>query len=123
MLVVAAAGGSGTQKLVSREVIDALGPRGYLINIARGSVVDEEALVSALVDGRLAGAGLDVFADEPNVPEALLSMDNVVVLPHVASGTVETRAAMEELTLRNLNSFLESGRLVTPVPMPVAASR
>ena len=123
MLVVAAAGGSGTQKLVSREVIDALGPRGYLINIARGSVVDEEALVSALVDGRLAGAGLDVFADEPNVPEALLSMDNVVVLPHVASGTVETRAAMEELTLRNLNSFLESGQLVTPVPMPVAASR
>ena len=123
VLVVAAAGGSGTQKLVSREVIDALGPRGYLINIARGSVVDEEALVSALVEGRLAGAGLDVFADEPNVPEALLSMDNVVVLPHVASGTVETRAAMEDLTLRNLNSFLESGRLVTPVPMPVAASR
>ena len=123
VLVVAAAGGSGTQKLVSREVIDALGPRGYLINIARGSVVDEEALVSALVDGRLAGAGLDVFADEPNVPEVLLSMDNVVVLPHVASGTVETRAAMEDLTLRNLNSFLESGRLVTPVPMPVAASR
>ena len=123
MLVVAAAGGSGTQKLVGREVIDALGPDGYLINIARGSVVDEEALVAALVDGRLAGAGLDVFADEPNVPEALLSMDNVVVLPHVASGTVETRAAMEDLTLRNLDSFLESGRLVTPVPMPVAASR
>ena len=97
VLVVAAAGGSGTQKLVSREVIDALGPRGYLINIARGSVVDEEALVSALVEGRLAGAGLDVFADEPNVPEPLLSMDNVVVLPHVASGTVETRAAMEAL--------------------------
>ena len=122
VLVVAAAGGAGTQKLVSSEVIDALGARGYLINIARGSVVDEEALVSALVDGRLAGAGLDVFADEPNVPEALLSMDNVVVLPHVASGTVETRAAMEDLTLRNLNSFLESGSLVTPVPMPVTAS-
>ncbi|MGO4442150.1 2-hydroxyacid dehydrogenase [Mycobacterium sp. 2YAF39] len=122
VLIVAAAGGAGTQKLVSSEVIDALGSRGYLINIARGSVVDEEALVSALVDGRLAGAGLDVFADEPNVPEALLSMDNVVVLPHVASGTVETRAAMEDLTLRNLNSFLESGVLVTPVPMPVTAS-
>ncbi|WP_099039927.1 2-hydroxyacid dehydrogenase [Mycobacterium neglectum] len=122
VLVVAAAGGAGTQKLVSSEVIDALGTRGYLINIARGSVVDEEALVAALVDGRLAGAGLDVFADEPNVPEALLSMDNVVVLPHVASGTVETRAAMEELTLRNLNSFLESGQLVTPVQVPVTAS-
>jgi lactate dehydrogenase-like 2-hydroxyacid dehydrogenase len=122
VLVVAAAGGAGTQRLVSREVIGALGPRGYLINIARGSVVDEDALVAALVEGRLAGAGLDVFADEPNVPEALLSMDNVVVLPHVASGTVETRAAMEELVLRNLNSFLESGQLVTPVPMPVTAS-
>lgn len=122
VLVVAAAGGAGTQKLVSREVLDALGSRGYLINIARGSVVDEDALVSALVDGRLAGAGLDVFADEPNVPEALLTMDNVVVLPHVASGTVETRAAMEDLTLRNLNSFLESGRLITPVQMPVTAT-
>jgi lactate dehydrogenase-like 2-hydroxyacid dehydrogenase len=122
VLIVAAAGGKGTQKLVSREVIDALGPRGYLVNIARGSVVDEVALVSALAEGRLAGAGLDVFADEPQVPEALLSMDNVVVLPHVASGTVETRAAMEELTLRNLNSFLETGQLVTPVPMPVVTS-
>ena len=123
VLIVAAAGGASTQRLVSREVIDALGADGYLVNIARGSVVDEEALVSALVDGRLAGAGLDVFTDEPQVPEALLKLDNVVVLPHVASGTVETRAAMEELTLRNLDKFLESGRLVTPVPMPVSAAR
>ncbi|WP_101947895.1 2-hydroxyacid dehydrogenase [Mycobacterium sp. 3519A] len=122
VLIVAAAGGSGTAGLVSREVIDALGPDGYLVNIARGSVVDETALVDALVGGRLAGAGLDVFVDEPNVPEALLTMDNVVVLPHVASGTVETRAAMEELTLRNLDSFLQTGTLVTPVPMPAAAS-
>jgi lactate dehydrogenase-like 2-hydroxyacid dehydrogenase len=121
VLVVAAAGGSGTQRLVSREVIDALGSDGYLINIARGSVVDEDALVDALAAGRLAGAGLDVFVDEPNVPEALLTMDNVVVLPHVASGTVETRAAMEELTLRNLDTFLKTGQLVTPVDMPVAA--
>jgi lactate dehydrogenase-like 2-hydroxyacid dehydrogenase len=120
VLIVAAAGGSGTQALVSREVIEALGADGYLVNIARGSVVDEDALVDALVGGRLAGAGLDVFADEPQVPEALLTMDNVVLLPHVASGTVETRAAMEELTLRNVDSFLESGTLVTPVPMPVA---
>jgi lactate dehydrogenase-like 2-hydroxyacid dehydrogenase len=118
VLIVAAAGGAGTQRLVSGEVIEALGPEGYLVNIARGSVVDEEALVEALVGGRLAGAGLDVFVDEPNVPEALLAMDNVVVLPHVASGTVETRAAMEELTLRNLDGFLKSGALVTPVPMP-----
>ena len=122
VLVVAAAGGAGTQRLVSREVIDALGADGYLINIARGSVLDEDALVEALAAGRLAGAGLDVFVDEPNVPEALLTMDNVVVLPHVASGTVETRAAMEDLTLRNLDSFLKTGQLVTPVPMPVSGS-
>ena len=122
MLVVAAAGGSGTRKLVNREVIDALGADGYLVNIARGSVVDEQALVDALSTGRLAGAGLDVFADEPNVPEDLLAMDNVVVLPHVGSGTVQTRAAMEALTLRNLDSFLASGELVTPVPLPTPAS-
>jgi len=84
-------------------------------------VVDEAAMIEALAGGRLAGAGLDVFADEPNVPEALRAMDNVVVLPHVASGTVETRAAMEELTLRNLDRFLTSGELVTPVPMPSRA--
>ena len=122
VLVVAAAGGSGTRKLVGRKVIDALGADGYLVNIARGSVIDEDALVEALTQGRLAGAGLDVFADEPNVPEALLTMDNVVVLPHVGSGTVQTRAAMEELTLRNLDSFLASGELVTPVSMPAPAS-
>ena len=113
--MVAAAGGSGTQGLVSRGVLDALGPQGYLINIARGSVVDQDALVSALLDGRLAGAGLDVFADEPQVPAKLLDLDTVVLLPHVASGTVETRAAMEALTLRNLDSFLQTGELVTPV--------
>jgi lactate dehydrogenase-like 2-hydroxyacid dehydrogenase len=119
VLIVAAAGGSGTQGLVSREVIEALGADSYLVNIARGSVVDEDALVDALAGGRLAGAGHDVFEDEPQVPEALLTMDNVVLLPHVGSGTVETRAAMEQLTLRNLDSFLKSGQLVTPVPMPV----
>ena len=122
VLIVAAAGGSGTRKLVGREVIDALGADGYLVNIARGSVVDEKALVAALTQGRLAGAGLDVFADEPNVPDALLTMDNVVVLPHVGSGTVQTRAAMEALTLRNLDSFLASGQLITPVPMPTPAT-
>lgn len=114
-LVVAAAGGSATRALVDTAVLDALGPDGYLINIARGSVIDEPALVAALRDGRVAGAGLDVFLDEPNVPIELLRMDNVVLLPHVGSGTVQTRAAMEELTLRNLDSFLQTGRLVTPV--------
>jgi lactate dehydrogenase-like 2-hydroxyacid dehydrogenase len=121
VLVVAAAGGDGTRHLVDAEVIAALGPDGYLINVARGSVIDEAALIEALATGRLAGAGLDVFADEPNVPGALLALDNVVLLPHVASGTVQTRAAMEALTLQNLDSFLTSGELVTPVPMPTAA--
>lgn len=120
VLVIAAAGGSATSKLVDAAVLDALGADGYLINIARGSVVDEVALVAALRDGRLAGAGLDVFADEPNVPDELLAMDNVVLLPHVGSGTVQTRAAMEDLTLRNLDEFLATGRLVTPVLQPGA---
>ena len=118
VLVVAAAGGSSSQKLIDADVLSALGPRGFLINIARGSVVDEHALVDALTHGRLAGAGLDVFADEPHVPSALLGLDSVVLLPHVASGTVETRAAMEELTLRNLDEFLAGGHLVTPVLEP-----
>ena len=121
VLVVAAAGGDGTRRLVDAEVIDALGSSGYLINIARGSVVDEAALVDALTNGRLAGAGLDVFTDEPNVPEELLTLDNVVLLPHVGSGTVETRAAMEQLTLDNLDEFLRNGRLLTPVVEPAMA--
>jgi lactate dehydrogenase-like 2-hydroxyacid dehydrogenase len=119
VLIVAAAGGSETRHLIDREVLDALGADGYVINIARGSVIDEAALVDALTAGRLAGAGLDVFADEPRVPDELLTMDNVVLLPHVGSGTEQTRAAMEDLTLRNLERFLTTGELVTPVPMPV----
>ena len=120
VLIVAAAGGADTRHLIDREVIDALGAGGYVINIARGSVIDEAALVDALTTGRLAGAGLDVFADEPHVPDELLTMDNVVLLPHVGSGTVQTRAAMDDLTLRNLDQFLNTGQLVTPVPMPVS---
>jgi lactate dehydrogenase-like 2-hydroxyacid dehydrogenase len=115
VLIIAAAGGPDTRNLIDRDVIDALGADGYLVNIARGSVVDEAALVDALTAGRLAGAGLDVFAEEPKVPDALLAMDNVVLLPHVASGTEQTRAAMEDLTLRNLDQFLKTGELVTPV--------
>ncbi|OZF39402.1 hydroxyacid dehydrogenase [Rhodococcus sp. 14-2483-1-1] len=115
VLIIAASGGSGTAHLVDRAVLEALGPQGYLINVARGSVVDEEALIELLAAGQLAGAGLDVFAHEPNVPGALLTMDNVVLLPHVGSGTVETRAAMEALTLENLDRFLADGTLVTPV--------
>jgi lactate dehydrogenase-like 2-hydroxyacid dehydrogenase len=119
VLIMAAAGGAETRHLIDREVIEALGANGYVINIARGSVIDEPALVDALTAGRLAGAGLDVFADEPQVPDELLTMDNVVLLPHVGSGTEQTRAAMEDLTLRNLDQFLTTGELVTPVPIPV----
>jgi lactate dehydrogenase-like 2-hydroxyacid dehydrogenase len=115
ILIIAASGGSGTAHLVDRAVLEALGPQGYLINVARGSVVDEEALIELLAAGQLAGAGLDVFAHEPDVPDALVAMDNVVLLPHVGSATVETRAAMEALTLENLDRFLADGTLVTPV--------
>jgi lactate dehydrogenase-like 2-hydroxyacid dehydrogenase len=115
VLVVTVAGGPESAALVDAAVLEALGPRGFLVNVARGSVVDESALVDALEAGRLAGAGLDVFADEPHVPEALLRRDDVVLLPHLASGTVETRAAMADLVLANVESYLTKGRLVTPV--------
>jgi hydroxypyruvate reductase len=116
VLVVATSGGPATAGLVSAAVLAALGPAGYLVNIARGSVVDEPALVAALTSGELAGAALDVFADEPNVPEPLLDMDNVVLLPHIASATTETREAMGDLAFRNLEQFMTDGTLITPVP-------
>ena len=109
-------GGEATRHLVNGDVIDALGPDGILINVARGSVVDEAALVAALQDGRLGGAGLDVFEAEPQVPETLFGMENVTLLPHVGSATVETRRAMGDLACRNLVLFLTEGRVVSPVP-------
>jgi lactate dehydrogenase-like 2-hydroxyacid dehydrogenase len=115
VLVIAAAGGAGTRGFVGREVLDALGPEGILVNVARGSVVDEPALVAALAEGRLGGAGLDVFVDEPRVPEALFALDNVVLAPHQGSATVETRTAMGELVLANLAAFFAGRPLPTPV--------
>jgi len=115
-LVVASAGGAETRGLVSREILDALGPQGFLVNVARGSVVDEVALIDALQQGRIAGAGLDVFDDEPHVPDALIALDNVVLLPHVASNTHETRAAMARRVEDNLAAGL-AGQ-----PMPSAAA-
>lgn len=115
VLVLAAAGGAGSLHLVDEHVLDALGPGGFLVNVARGSVVDEDALLAALAEGRIAGAGLDVFADEPHVAEALLARDDVVLLPHVGSATVETRQAMTDLVLGNVATYLEHGRLLTPV--------
>ncbi|KAF1047959.1 2-hydroxyacid dehydrogenase [Xylophilus sp.] len=110
-LVVITAGGAGTRHLIDAEVLDALGPRGFIVNVARGSVIDEAALVRALQEKRIAGAGLDVFEDEPHVPEALFALDNVVLLPHIASGTHETRQAMADLTFDNLQAFFAEGRL------------
>jgi hydroxypyruvate reductase len=113
-LVIAAAGSAGL--LVTSEVIEALGPQGFLINIARGSVVDELALIQALRQGRLAGAGLDVYAREPQVPSALMDMEQVVLLPHIASATHETRAAMAKRVLANLDCFFAGKALLSPVP-------
>ncbi|MEO8103059.1 MAG: 2-hydroxyacid dehydrogenase [Betaproteobacteria bacterium] len=114
-LIVASAGGDNTRHLVSAEVINALGPEGYLINISRGSVIDEPALVDALMSRRIGGAGLDVFDKEPSVPAALLALDNVVLLPHIGSGTRETRQAMADLTMANVRAFLATGSLITAV--------
>jgi lactate dehydrogenase-like 2-hydroxyacid dehydrogenase len=114
-LVVTAAGGPGTHKLVSASVLAALGSEGYLINVSRGTSVDEPALVEALVNRRIAGAALDVFENEPHVPPALLALDNVALFPHIASSTNETFRAMEDLVLDNLRSFFATGRLVTPI--------
>jgi lactate dehydrogenase-like 2-hydroxyacid dehydrogenase len=114
-LVVAATGGPATRGRVNRPVLDALGPAGILINVARGSIVDEAALVAALAEGRLGGAGLDVFAHEPAVGEALWTRDNVVLQPHQASATVETRRAMADLVLANLAVHFAGREPVTPV--------
>jgi hydroxypyruvate reductase len=112
-LVIASAGGAETRGLVSREILDALGPEGYLVNISRGSVVDEAALVDALQHRRIAGAGLDVFDNEPHVPEALFALDNVVLLPHLASNTHETRAAMAQRVEDNLAAALAGKPMVS----------
>jgi lactate dehydrogenase-like 2-hydroxyacid dehydrogenase len=115
-MVVITAGGAGTRHLVNAEVLAALGPRGFLINVSRGSVVDEQALVRALAEKKIAGAGLDVFENEPQVPEELLRMDNVVLLPHIASATEETRQAMAQRVIDNLDLFFAEGRLISQAP-------
>ncbi|WOI46890.1 2-hydroxyacid dehydrogenase [Acidovorax sp. BLS4] len=115
-LVLTVAGGAETRHLVDRAVLEALGPRGFLINVARGSVVDEAALIDALAERRIAGAGLDVFENEPSVPAALLALDNVVLTPHTASATHETRRAMADMVLDNLHAFYATGAVRAPVP-------
>lgn len=105
-----------TEKSIDADVLKALGPNGVLINVGRGTTVDEPALIAALKDGTIAAAGLDVFQDEPNVPEALLALPNVSVLPHVASASVPTRNAMADLVADNLIAWFRTGRALTPVP-------
>jgi lactate dehydrogenase-like 2-hydroxyacid dehydrogenase len=116
ILVVVAPGGAATKNIVNREILAALGPDGVLINISRGSLVDEEALIEALQQRKILAAGLDVFADEPNVPPALLALDNAVLLPHVGSASRRTRQAMADLVVANLYSWIDGKGPLTPVP-------
>jgi lactate dehydrogenase-like 2-hydroxyacid dehydrogenase len=113
-LVAACPGGEATRGLVSRAVLEALGPKGVVVNISRGTVIDEPAMVELLRDGKLGGAGLDVFENEPRVPEALFTMDNVVLQPHVGSATHPTRQAMGQLQIDNLANFFAGKPLKTP---------
>ncbi len=115
VLIAILPGGAATRHIVDEAVLRALGPNGVFVNVARGSVVDQDALVRLLQEGALLAAGLDVFADEPNVPADLLALPNVVALPHVGSSTEHTRSAMGRLLADNLVAFLETGRALTPV--------
>ncbi|MDR6430328.1 2-hydroxyacid dehydrogenase [Brucella pseudogrignonensis] len=115
-LILVAPGGAETEKAVNAEVLNALGSEGVLINIGRGSVVDEAALAEALKNGTIAAAGLDVFANEPNVPQALLDAPNTVLLPHIGSASEKTRQGMADLVIDNLISWFDKGEALTPVP-------
>lgn len=116
VLISIAPGGAATHHLVNADVMAALGPDGVLINVGRGSVVDEVALIEALETGKLGAAGLDVFENEPHIPDALREMRNVVLTPHIGSATVETRAAMAQLAVDNLLQHRENGTVISPVP-------
>jgi hydroxypyruvate reductase len=115
-LVVITPGGAATRKLIDAEVLRALGPEGYLVNVARGSVVDEAALIAALREGVIAGAALDVFENEPNVPEVLRGLDNVVLVPHIGSATTQTRHAMAARAFANLEAHFAGKALPSAVP-------
>jgi lactate dehydrogenase-like 2-hydroxyacid dehydrogenase len=115
-LILIAPGGAETRHIVNREVLEALGPDGRLVNIARGSLIDEPVMVEMLQSGGIAGAALDVFEDEPNVPEALFALENVVLSPHQGSATDKTRFDMGDLVVRNLAAYFAGRPLVTPVP-------
>ena len=114
-LIITIAGGAGTRYLVNKDVIEALGPKGILVNIARGSTVDEAALIDALQNGKIRGAGLDVFDNEPNIDQRFFTLENVVLQPHHASGTFETRLAMGKLVQDNLAAYFSGQELLTSV--------
>ncbi|MEA2875805.1 MAG: hypothetical protein QOF14_1001 [Hyphomicrobiales bacterium] len=116
VIVVITPGGAATKNLVNADVLKALGPEGILINVARGSVVDEAALIKALKDKTILSAGLDVFANEPSVPQELIEMEHVVLLPHVGSASHATRRAMDELVANNIISWFAGNGALTPVP-------
>ena len=118
VLFIATSASAATRNVVDAEVLDALGPQGVLVNVARGSIVDEAALIEALARHRIWGAGLDVFANEPHVPDALRELPNVALAPHVGSATAETRMAMGELMLANLHAFFEGQALPSEVLLP-----
>ncbi len=114
-LFIMCIGGPTTYHLINDEIMNALGPKGLLINVSRGTVIDEAAMVKALQEGRLGAAALDVFENEPYVPEALLNMDNVVLMPHVGSATVETRQRMSQRVIDNLDAFFREGSVLSRV--------
>jgi lactate dehydrogenase-like 2-hydroxyacid dehydrogenase len=114
-LILIVPGGPGTTKMINAEVMKALGPRGVIINVARGTVMDEQALVAALKSGTILAAGLDVFEKEPNVPDELRAMQNVVLLPHIGSASVVTRNAMDQLVVDNLKAWFAGKPPLTPV--------
>jgi len=116
MLLVACEGGDATRDLVDADVLKALGPDGFLINAARGTIIDQPALIAALRDGGIAGAAMDVFDSEPEVPAELMAMENVVLTPHIASSTHETRRAMADLVYDNLRAHFDGKPVLTPVP-------
>src|ERR1700726_3786655 len=122
-LVVIIPGGPATAKMINADVMKALGPRGVIINVARGSVVDEEAMIAALKSGTILAAGLDVFANEPAVPDELKAMQNVVLLPHIGSASVVTRNAMDQLVVDNLKTWFAGKPPLTPVAETPVASR
>ncbi len=116
VLMNVAPGGPATRHMINAEILDELGPDGVFINVGRGTTVDEQALTKALKEGRILSAGLDVFESEPHVPQELVEMEHVTLLPHVASASIFTRNKMGQLVVDNIRSYFETGHVLTPVP-------